>query len=58
MRPSDLHLFRHHKKHLDGKQFATDADMTPAVNSRLQRLDTFLLYQDTSLGAMVGQMLT
>jgi hypothetical protein len=58
MRPSDFHFFRHHKKHLDGKQFAADADMKQAVISWLQRLDTFLLHQDTSLGAMVGQMLT
>jgi len=32
-KPSDLQLFRHHKKHSDGKQFATHANTKQAVNS-------------------------
>jgi hypothetical protein len=45
------------KKHLDDKQFATDANMQQAVTSWLQTLDTDFFYTDTNLGAMVGQML-
>lgn len=57
-KPSDLHLFRHHKKHFDGKQFARDANMKQAVNSWLQRLESFLLHQDTSHGGTNAYMST
>jgi hypothetical protein len=42
--PSDLYLFRPIKKHLDGKGFATDADVQQAVSSRLLTLDTDFFY--------------
>jgi histone-lysine N-methyltransferase SETMAR len=42
--PSDFYLFGFLKKHLTGKQFATDADMKQAVTSCLQILDTDFFY--------------
>jgi hypothetical protein len=38
--PSDFRLFVPLKKHLDGKQFAADADVKQAFTSRLQIFDT------------------
>jgi hypothetical protein len=38
--PSGLHLFGPFKKYVAGRRFATDADMTEAVTSWLQTLDT------------------
>lgn len=56
--PSDFHLSGLLKKHLDGKRFATDANMKQAVTSSLETLDTVSFYHwDTILGAIIGQML-
>jgi hypothetical protein len=44
MEPTDFHLFGLLKKHLAGKQFATDANVKQAVTSRLQLLDTNFFY--------------
>ena len=41
--PSDFHLFGLFKKHLAGKQIATDADVKQAV-TRIEKLDNDLLY--------------
>ena len=38
--PSDFHLFQLLKKQLAGKRFASAADVTQAVTSWLQTLDT------------------
>jgi hypothetical protein len=44
MGPSDFHLFLPIKKHLAGKQFATDADVKQAATFSLQTLGTDLFY--------------
>jgi hypothetical protein len=56
--PSDFHLPGLLKKHLDGKRFATDANMKQAVTSSLETLDTVSFHcWDTILGAIIGHLL-
>jgi hypothetical protein len=43
---SDLHLVGPLQKQLDGKQFATDADVKQAVASWLQTLHTDFFYAE------------
>ena len=54
---SDFQLFEPLKKHLAGKQFATDDQVKQAVTSWLQIYTIFLPLRDTSLCATVRQML-
>jgi hypothetical protein len=44
MGPSDFRLFLPLKKHVAGKQFATDADVKQAATFSLESLDTDFFY--------------
>jgi hypothetical protein len=45
--PSDVHLFRPLKEHLDGKQFVTDGDVQQAVVSWLMAFDPYFFHTRT-----------
>lgn len=58
MGPSDFHFIVSLMKHLDDKQFATDANVKQALPSCLQNtLHWFLIHWDTSPGFMVDKCL-